>query len=135
MKPNSNPTLEDHLRLFGKVPELVAADRNVHSKENEQIAKQMGVKKVCLPKAGQEEHRTRGTRAAKVVQERRGGLGLGLEGCISVMKRRQYLGRCQDRGEEGFGRWVGWGSLTGNLGTPCLQSIGGSVSSKRTIAN
>jgi transposase, IS5 family len=26
--------LEDHLRLFGKVPELVAADRNVHSKEN-----------------------------------------------------------------------------------------------------
>jgi IS5 family transposase len=27
------PTLEDHLRLFGKVPELVAADRNVHSKE------------------------------------------------------------------------------------------------------
>ena len=46
------PALEDHLRLFGKVPELVAADRNVHSKENEQIAKEMGVKKVCLPKAG-----------------------------------------------------------------------------------
>ena len=44
------PALEDHLRLFGKVPELVAADRNVHSKENELLAKQMGVKKVCLPK-------------------------------------------------------------------------------------
>jgi hypothetical protein len=33
------PALEDHLRLFGKVPELVAADRNVHSKENELLAK------------------------------------------------------------------------------------------------
>jgi diguanylate cyclase (GGDEF)-like protein len=30
----------------------VAADRNVHSKENERLAKEMGVKKVCLPKAG-----------------------------------------------------------------------------------
>src|SRR5215208_7737517 len=27
------PALEDHRRLFGKVPELVAADRNVHSRE------------------------------------------------------------------------------------------------------
>src|SRR5215210_2835601 len=46
------PTLEDHLRLFGRAPELVAADRNVHSKYNERVAKEMGVKKVCLPKAG-----------------------------------------------------------------------------------
>jgi transposase, IS5 family len=36
------PTLEDHLRLFGKAPELVAADRNVHSKENERLAKELG---------------------------------------------------------------------------------------------
>jgi hypothetical protein len=33
------------------------------------------------------------------------------------MKRREYLGRCRDRGEEGFGRWVGWGVLTANLDT------------------
>jgi hypothetical protein len=31
------------------------------------------------------------------------------------MKRREYLGRCRDKGEEGFGRWVGWGVLTANL--------------------
>jgi transposase, IS5 family len=110
------PTLEDHLRLFGKVPELVAADRNVHSKENEQIAKQMGVKKVCLPKAGnkstqREEHEQQ--RWFKRARRFRAGI----EGRISVMKRREYLGRCRDRGEEGFGRWVGWGVLTANLGT------------------
>jgi IS5 family transposase len=110
------PTLDDHLRLFGKVPELVAADRNVHSKENELLAKQMGVKKVCLPKAGKksterEEHE--GQRWFKRARRFRAGI----EGRISVMKRRQYLGRCRDRGEEGFGRWVGWGVLTANLGT------------------
>jgi IS5 family transposase len=41
----------------------------------------------------------------------------GIEGRISVMKRREYLGRCRDKGEEGFGRWVGWGVLTANLET------------------
>ena len=41
----------------------------------------------------------------------------GIEGRISVMKRRGYLGRCRDKGEEGFGRWVGWGVLTSNLDT------------------
>jgi transposase, IS5 family len=110
------PSLEDHLRLFGKAPELVAADRNVQSKENERVAKEMGVKKVCLPKAGKksaerEEHeRQRWYKRARRFRA-------GIEGRISVMKRREYLGRCRDRGEEGFGRWVGWGVLTANLDT------------------
>jgi transposase, IS5 family len=110
------PTLEDHLRLFGKVPELVAADRNVHSKENELLAKQMKVKKVCLPKAGKKS-------AERKEHERQGWFKrarrfrAGIEGRISVMKRREYLGRCRDKGEEGFGRWVGWGVLTANLDT------------------
>jgi IS5 family transposase len=88
----------------------------VHSKENEQIAKEMGVKKVCLPKAGnksaeREEHeRQRWFKRARRFRA-------GIEGRISVMKRREYLGRCRDRGEEGFGRWVGWGVLTANLDT------------------
>lgn len=110
------PALEDHLRLFGRAPELVAADRNVHSKENERLAKEMGVKKVCLPKAGkksaerQEHERQRWFKRARRFRA-------GIEGRISVMKRREYLGRCRDKGEEGFGRWVGWGVLMANLGT------------------
>ena len=88
----------------------------MHSKENEQIAKQMGVKKVCLPKAGkksterQEHERQRWFKRARRFRA-------GIEGRISVMKRREYLGRCRDRGEEGFGRWVGWGVLPANLDT------------------
>jgi IS5 family transposase len=41
----------------------------------------------------------------------------GIEGRISVMKRREYLGRCRPKGEGGFGRWVGWGVLSSNLDT------------------
>jgi transposase, IS5 family len=110
------PALEDHLRLFGKVPELVAADRNVHSKENERLAKAMGLKKVCLPKAGKKSaEREEYERQRWFKRARR--FRAGIEGRISVMKRGEYLGRCQDKGEEGFGRWVGWGVLTANLDT------------------
>jgi transposase, IS5 family len=108
------PSLEAHLRLFEKPPELVAADRNVHSKDNERLAEGFGVKKVCLPKAGKksalrEEYEGQGW------YKRARRFRAGIEGRISVMKRRQYLGRCRDKGEEGFGRWVGWGVLTSNL--------------------
>jgi IS5 family transposase len=110
------PVLEDHLRLFGKPPELVAADRNVHSQENERLAKAMEVKKVCLPKAGkQSAEREEHERQGWFKRARR--FRAGIEGRISVMKRREYLSRCRDKGEEGFGRWVGWGVLTANLST------------------
>jgi transposase, IS5 family len=108
------PSLEDHLRLFEKPPELVAADRNVHSKDNERLAQGFGVKKVCLPKAGKKStERKEHERQRWFKRARR--FRAGIEGRISVMKRREYLGRCRDKGEEGFGRWVGWGVLTSNL--------------------
>jgi transposase, IS5 family len=71
------PSLEDHLRLFGKAPELVAADRNVHSKENELLAKQMGVKKVCLPKAGKKSAERQERERQRWYKRARGGLGPG----------------------------------------------------------
>jgi IS5 family transposase len=69
------PTLEDHLRLFGKAPELVAADRNVHSKENERLAKELGVKKVCLPK--EQARRAPNARSTNSKSGSRGRGGLG----------------------------------------------------------
>jgi IS5 family transposase len=71
------PALEDHRRLFGKPPELVAADRNVHSKENERLAKEMGVKKVCLPK--EQARKVRSARSTSGKDGTRGQGGLGLE--------------------------------------------------------
>jgi len=129
------PSLEGHLRLFGGAPELVAADRNVHSKENERLAKGFGVKKVCLPKAGNksaEREEYEGQRWYKRARRFRAGI----EGRISVMARREYLGRRRDRDEEGFGRWVGWGVLTQpahhspNAGGPVM--LEGKHGSRRT---
>jgi IS5 family transposase len=110
------PSLEDHLRLFEKPPELVAADRNVHSKDNERLAKGFGVKKVCLPKSGKKSA-LREQYEGQGWYKRARRFRAGIEGRISVMKRRQYLSRCRDKGEEGFGRWVGWGVLMANLDT------------------
>jgi IS5 family transposase len=108
------PTLENHLRLFGRPPRLVAADRGVYSPHNEQAAWRMGVKRVALPKKGaKNEERQRHERQGWFRRARR--FRAGIEGRISVMKRRGYLGRCREKGEEGFGRWIGWGILSSNL--------------------
>ncbi len=110
------PLLQRHRELFGKPPRMVAADRGVYSVDNERAAQDVGIKRVVLPKPG-------GKTKAKEAHERqswfRQGMRFraGVEGRISVLKRRGYLGRCRDKGEEGFNRWVGWGVLTANLST------------------
>ena len=107
-------SLKNHQRLFGRPPWLVAADRGVYSPENEEAARRMGVKRVALPKKGaKNEERRHHERQGWF--RRAGRFRAGIEGRISVMKRRGFLGGCREKGEEGFGRWVGWGVLTSNL--------------------
>lgn len=108
------PELNHHIRVFGSPPQLLATDRGCHSKDNERLAKELGVRRVCLPQRGkktaerQKHERQRWYRCARRFRA-------GSEGRISVLKRRGQLGRCRDRGEEGFGRWVEWGILAANL--------------------
>jgi IS5 family transposase len=110
------PALEHHTRLFGKVPKLFAADRGVHSPKGERTAQEMGVRQVALPRPGRKSPERE--RYEQQGWFRRGmRFRAGIEGRISVLKRRGYLGRCRDRGEEGFERWIGWGVLTANLST------------------
>jgi transposase, IS5 family len=110
------PALEHHEERFGKPPRLVAADRAVYSPENERRCQKRGVERVCLPKAGnnsqqRQEHERQGW-------FRRGmRFRAGIEGRISVSKRRGFLSRCREKGEEGFHRWVGWGVICSNLGS------------------
>lgn len=110
------PELEHHLRLFGVHPRLLAADRGCHSQENERLAEKLGVERVCLPKPGSKTEK-RKTYEKQRWFKRGQRFRAGSEGRISVLKRRGHLGRCRDRGEEGFERWVGWGILRGNLST------------------
>lgn len=110
------PSIANHQRLFEHPPTVFAGDRGVHSTENESTLSQAGVKQVALPKPGAKS-------AERQDYERQGWFRramrfrAGVEGRISVLKRRGYLGRCPDHGEDGFGRWVGWGVIVANLST------------------
>ncbi len=46
------PSLRHQQKLFGHPPKIATADRGVYSPENEQAAKDLGVKRVVLPKPG-----------------------------------------------------------------------------------
>jgi transposase, IS5 family len=110
------PALDHHEESFGKPPRLVAADRGVYSPDNERGCQKRGVERVCLPKPGNKSEQRREYERQRWF--RRGmRFRAGIEGRISVSKRRGFLGRCQDKGEEGFDRWVGWGVICSNLST------------------
>jgi transposase, IS5 family len=107
-------SLKAHQEHFGGVPELLAGDRGLYSEENEKTATEAGVKRVVLPKSGH----LSGERERHEKQRwfRRGfRFRAGIEGRISVLGRAFGLDCCLDHGEEGMGRWVGWGILAHNL--------------------
>jgi transposase, IS5 family len=108
------PSLERHRELFDRPPDQMSGDRGMYSLDNEAYAERVGVRRVVLPK--------RGYRSAKRKEHehqrwfRRGRhYHNGVEGRISVLKRRHGLARCRYHGKEGFERWVGWGVIAHNL--------------------
>jgi transposase, IS5 family len=108
------PSIEHHIECFGRPPNQMSADRGVHSAHNEQFAQQRGVKRVILPQPGRKsEARQRHEKQRWFQQGRR--WHAGVEGRISVLKRRNELDRCRDHGVQGFDRWVGWGVIANNL--------------------
>ena len=110
------PTLAHHQRLFGHPPDLFAGDRGVHSADNELSARLLGVTEVCLPQPGARSPDRMAYERQEWFQHGR-RFRAGIEGRISVLRRRGYLARCRDKGADGFGRWVGWGVIVANLTT------------------
>lgn len=109
-------SLDRHKALFGRPPDQVSGDRGLYSPTNETLAKSMGIRRVILPKPGyrsaerkQYEHQPWFRRGRHY--------HAGVEGRISVLKRRYGLDRCRNHGEDGFERWVGWGLVAHNLWT------------------
>lgn len=113
-KEQWRPSLDHHVELFGQPPYLASGDRGVYSASNEAYAERMGVKRVILPKPG---HKTEARRQHERQRWFRRGrrFHAGIEGRISVLMRKHGLDRCLYHGEDGFGRWVGWGIIAGNL--------------------
>jgi IS5 family transposase len=108
------PSLRRHQELFGRPPDQASGDRGLYSPGNESLAKTMGVQRVILPKPGyrseqrQQHEKQRWFRRGRRYHQ-------GVEGRISVLKRRHGLDRCLYHGPDGFERWIGWGLIAHNL--------------------
>jgi transposase, IS5 family len=106
-------SLDHHQARFARAPDLVAADRSFWSPDNEQAATAQGVRRVAIPR--------RGGRTPSQERERWFRRGhrfrTGIEGRISVLRRRFGLARCRYHGHDGMERWVGFGILAHNLRT------------------
>jgi IS5 family transposase len=108
------PALQAHVELFGRVPQLAAADRGFWNSANEKAAARLGVKQVVLPGRG----RLSATRAARQKERwfRRGqGWRAGIEARLSTLKHRFGMQRALYKGEIGFERYVGWCIIAHNL--------------------
>jgi transposase, IS5 family len=108
------PALDRHIAIFGRAPDLAAADRGFASAKNEDAALTRGVRRVILPRPGR---KTPARRAHERQRWFRRGQRwrVGCEGRISVLKRRHGLRRCRYHGADGTARWVGLGVIADNL--------------------
>ncbi len=108
------PSLKAHLKTFHQPPQQVSGDRGLYSQPNEQLAHDLGVKRVILPKRGyRSKARLKHEHKSWFVKGRH--WHAGIEGRISVLKRAHDLGRCLAHGLNGFHCWVAWGVIAGNL--------------------
>jgi IS5 family transposase len=108
------PSLKAHLKTFHQPPQQASGDRGLYSEPNEQLAHDLGVKKVILPQRGhRSDARSKHEHKAWFVKGRH--WHAGVEGRISVLKRSHDLARCLAHGLNGFQCWVGWGIIAGNL--------------------
>jgi len=108
------PAIDHHIKQFEKPPDLASADRGVYSPDNEQYAHRKGVKRVVLPKPGYKSKERRQYEAHSWFKRGR-RFQAGIEGRISVGKRKHGLDCCLDHGQDGFDKWVGWGLIANNL--------------------
>lgn len=107
-------SIDRHIELFDKAPYQASADRGVTSTANERYATDKEIKRVILPKAGyKSKQRREHERQPWFRRGRR--YHSGVEGRISVLKRKHGLDRCLNHGQDGFERWVGWGIIANNL--------------------
>ena len=99
-------TVREHERRLGRTPRLVAA--------NERALEAMGVAQVSIPNYAT-RHPVRRGRQKQSWFKRGQKWRTGVEGSISVLKRREGLNRSRYPGLNEMRRWVGLGVIADNL--------------------
>ena len=107
-------SLAQHQARFGQAPAVLTADRGFFSLANKQLAHDLRIGSVALPRQGPLSAKDQQVRDSATFR-RTYRWRAGIEGRISVLKRRFGLARCRYHGEAGMERWVGWGVLAHNL--------------------
>lgn len=108
------PSIKAHKGIFGRAPDLVAADGGFHSNANMKEAAEAGVKKLAVPgRRGRSKGKKKGRKERWYTEGLR--WRVGCEGRISVLKRRSGLVRSRYKGTNGIKRWVGLGVIADNL--------------------
>jgi len=96
--------------LFEHPPNLVTADRGVHSPETEEQLKAAGVKRVAIPVMGQvseERQALQRTRPWRRAYRWRAGI----EGRIASLRRDYGWRESRYHGQDGMERWLGLGVI------------------------
>jgi IS5 family transposase len=112
--PELPTSLAHHQTCFGQVPTVLTADRAFFTFDNERLAHDLRIRSVALPRQGPLTPQQKEVRQSLAFR-RAYRWRAGIEGRISVLKRRFGLDRCRYHGEAGMERWVGWGILAHNL--------------------
>ena len=108
------PAVRGHRRLFRKRLKAVAGDRGFYSRANEGWLKEGGVKQVSVPVKGKASVEKRAEQKQPWFR-RLQRFRAGVEGRISLLKRKFGLGRSLMRGGNGTEIWVGQGIFAHNL--------------------
>jgi IS5 family transposase len=112
--PELATSLAHHQTTFGRAPDVLAADRSFWTFENERLVRDAAIPQAALPRQGPlspERRRLEHQPSFRRAYQWRAGV----EGRISLLKRRFGLARCRYHGESGMERWVGLGPLAHNL--------------------
>src|SRR5579859_126245 len=112
--PELPKSVTHHLASFARVPAVLTADRALSTLDNEQLARELHIRSVALPRQGPltaKQHEVQHRAAFRRAYRWRAGI----EGRISVLKRRFGLDRCRYHGDAGMERWIGFGVLAHNL--------------------
>ena len=103
-------SIQGYKERFGKTPTQLAADRGFWSKDNSQLAEDLGIQKIAIENKGKSNYLK-----GQPFRERLRRLRCKIEAKISLAKRKHGLNRCLYGIKHGEEIWARLGLMTMNL--------------------